>query len=261
MNEIGVQTTLGETALDETASAAGYVVDIEETAMTVAAGAYAGVFVPPYAVREKSGFGHGVYLAIKRLFDFVSASLAFIVLSPFILLVLLIKWLEDFHSPIYVSVRIGKNGRPFKIYKIRTMVPNADEVKEQLIAQGLNEADPPAFKMKNDPRVTRFGKFLRRFSIDEILQLLNVMNSTMSVVGPRPPLPSEVESYTPEQMQRLKVKGGLLCLWQIQKNRHDVSFDEWVRLDLEYIERQSLLLDAGIIFKGAYMVVFDHSGE
>lgn len=141
------------------------------------------------------------------------------------------------------------------------MRPDAEKMKEQLIAQGLNEADPPAFKMKNDPRVTRFGKFLRKTSLDEILQFINVLNGTMSIVGPRPPLPEEVEKYTDYQKQRLNVKGGLLCLWQIQKNRNAVSFDEWVESDLLYIKKQGVLMDLKIMIKGVFAVLFDHSGE
>lgn len=210
---------------------------------------------------RKRGFSYHCYLAVKRLFDILSATVVLLLLSPVLLLVLLIKWLEDFHNPVYVSKRVGKDGKIFKILKIRTMVPNAEELKQKLIEQGLNEADPPAFKMKNDPRITKVGKFLRKFSIDELLQLLNIINGTMSVVGPRPPLPEEVEQYTEEQMHRLDVKGGLLCLWQIQKNRNAVTFDDWVNFDVEYIKRQSVALDLKIIFKGAYMVLFDHSGE
>ncbi len=213
----------------------------------------------PYKPRK--GFRYGCYLFVKRTFDIISSGLLILLLLWFILLVLLIKWLEDFHNPIYVSTRIGKNGKKFKIFKIRTMVPNAEELKQQLIDAGLNEADPPAFKMKNDPRITKVGKFYRRFSIDELLQLFNILNGSMSVVGPRPPIPREVEEYTDEQMHRLDVKGGLLCLWQIQKNRHALSFNDWVNLDIEYIKRQSVWLDLKIIFKGAYMVIFDHSGE
>ena len=131
----------------------------------------------------------------------------------------------------------------------------------KLIEQGLNEADPPAFKMKNDPRITVFGKFLRKTSLDETLQFINVLNGTMSIVGPRPPLPEEVEKYTEYQKQRLCVKGGLLCLWQIQKNRHAISFDEWVESDLKYIKNQSAWLDFKIVVKGFFAVLFDHSGE
>jgi lipopolysaccharide/colanic/teichoic acid biosynthesis glycosyltransferase len=115
--------------------------------------------------------------------------------------------------------------------------------------------------MKNDPRITKFGKFLRKFSIDELPQLWDIFIGKMSVVGPRPPIESEVANYTAEQLERLDVKGGLLCLWQIQHNRNELSFDDWVSLDLEYIEKRSIWLDLKIIFKGAYMVLFDHSGE
>ncbi|MGN0823233.1 MAG: sugar transferase [Candidatus Gallimonas sp.] len=214
-----------------------------------------------YGTVCKRGFRYGVYRFFKRLFDVVSFGLMILALSWLILLCLLVKWLEDFHNPIYVSERIGKDGKPFRFYKIRTMCVNADKMKAELIEKGLNEADGPAFKMKNDPRITRVGRLYRKLSLDELLQLFNVFNGSMSVVGPRPPLPKEVEQYTEEQRHRLDVKGGLLCLWQIQHNRNALSFDEWVRLDLEYIRKQSLLLDMKIIFKGAYMVVFDHSGE
>ncbi len=162
---------------------------------------------------------------------------------------------------IYSSTRIGKDGKPFKFYKIRSMCVGAEDMKDALIAAGLNEADPPAFKMKDDPRITAFGKFLRKTSIDELPQLWNIFTGKMSVVGPRPPLPDEVAQYTPEQMHRLDVKGGLLCLWQIQPNRNSLTFDEWVKLDLEYIEKRSVWLDLKIIFKGFYMVIFDRSGE
>lgn len=214
-----------------------------------------------YVAPKRNRFRFFCYRFVKRTFDIVSATLMLIVFSWLICIFILAKWLEDFRNPVYTSYRIGKNGKKFKIYKIRTMVPDAEALKDQLIAAGLNEADPPAFKMKNDPRVTRLGKFYRRFSIDELLQLFNIINGTMSVVGPRPPLPDEVAKYDEYQRHRLDVKGGLLCLWQIQKNRHDVSFDEWVGLDLEYIEKQSLWLDIKIMFKGLYMVIFDHSGE
>jgi len=210
---------------------------------------------------EKKGFGYGCYLFFKRIFDIVSSLLFLILFSWLILLCLLIKFSEDFHNPVYVSYRVGKNGKIFKFYKIRSMRPDAEKLKEKLIAEGLNEADPPAFKMKNDPRVTRFGKFLRKTSLDEILQFINVLNGTMSIVGPRPPLPEEVEKYTDYQKQRLNVKGGLLCLWQIQKNRNEISFDEWVESDLLYIKKQGVLMDLKIMIKGVFAVLFDHSGE
>lgn len=211
--------------------------------------------------KMRRGFRYGCYLVVKRLFDIVSSFLLLTVISPILLLAILIKWMEDWHAPLYVSKRVGKNGKIIKFWKIRTMVPNAEEMKQQLIDAGLNEADPPAFKMKNDPRITRVGKVLRKFSIDELPQLIQVLTGSMSVVGPRPPIPSEVEKYTEVQKHRLDVKGGLLCLWQIQPNRNSLSFDEWCRLDFEYIEKQSLWLDIKILFKGAWMVLFDRSGE
>ena len=164
-------------------------------------------------------------------------------------------------APVYSSPRVGKGGKEFKFYKIRSMCPGAAEMKQQLIDAGLNEADPPVFKMKDDPRITPFGRFLRKTSLDELPQLFNIFKGDMSVVGPRPPLPREVAEYEEWQKHRLDVKGGLLCLWQIRHNRNALSFDEWVRLDLEYIEKRSFWLDLKIIFKGAYSVVFDRSGE
>ncbi len=216
---------------------------------------------PAEEFKPKSGFRYGCYLFVKRSFDIFASFLAIVLFSWLILICILVKWLEDFHNPIYVSKRVGKNGKIFKFYKIRTMCPNAEEMKQKLIDEGLNEADGPAFKMKNDPRITKVGKVFRKLSLDELPQLFNILNGSMSVVGPRPPIPSEVEQYTEYQRHRLDVKGGLLCLWQIRKNRNAIGFDEWVRLDLEYIQKQSVWLDLKIIFKGAFMVIFDRSGE
>lgn len=220
-----------------------------------------------YKSYAKRGFRYGCYLFIKRTFDIVSSGLAMIILSPVIIIAILAKWLEDSGAPIYTSDRVGKNnkdgsrGKNIKFHKIRSMCLNAEAMKQQLIDQGLNEADGPAFKMKNDPRITKVGKVLRKFSIDELPQLWDIFVGKMSVVGPRPPIPREVDEYTPYQMHRLDVKGGLLCLWQIQHDRNKLSFDEWVALDVEYIRKQSIWLDLNIIFKGAWMVLFDRSGE
>lgn len=211
--------------------------------------------------KKRSGFRYKCYLFAKRAFDLIAAFLLFVVLSPFILILILVKWLEDFHNPIYVSWRVGKDGKPFRLYKIRTMHVGAESEKAELERKGLNEADGPVFKIKNDPRITKVGKFYRRFGLDELLQLLNIINGSMSVVGPRPPIQSEVDHYKEWQRHRLDVKGGLLCLWQVRHNRNELSFDDWVKLDLEYIQKQSVWLDLKIIFKGAYMVIFDHSGE
>ncbi len=201
------------------------------------------------------------YDFFKRLFDLLASGLALLILLPAILLLLLIKFLEDGHNPVYISKRVGKNGALFPFFKIRSMSPKADLLKQEMMEQGLNEADGPAFKIKDDPRITPFGKWLRKWSLDEILQLLNVFLGHMSVVGPRPPLPQEVALYTEEQKQRLLVKGGLLCLWQIQPNRHSISFDDWVKSDLEYIEKRNFWLDLKIIFTGAYMILSGKSGD
>lgn len=209
----------------------------------------------------RSGFRFSIYRFMKRFFDIFLSGLALLILSPVLAIILLIKFLEDFHNPVYVSKRCGKGGKVFNFYKIRSMRPDADKLKQQMIEQGLNEADGPVFKIKDDPRITPMGRFLRKTSADELLQLINILKGDMSIVGPRPPIPSEVKEYTPRQMHRLDVKGGLLCLWQIQPNRHAVSFDDWVELDLEYIRKQNLWLDITIIFKGAFMIISGKSGD
>lgn len=201
------------------------------------------------------------YRFFKRAFDIFASFTFLCVFSWLILLILLLKWLEDFHRPWYVSIRIGKHFKPFKFHKVRSMIKNADRLKKKLIKKGLNEADGPAFKMKDDPRITPFGKFLRKTSLDEILQFWDIFLGRMSIVGPRPPLPEEVKEYTEYQKHRLDVKGGLICLWQITKNRNSLSFDEWVELDIKYIEHRSVWYDFKIMVKAVWFVLTDHSGE
>ena len=205
--------------------------------------------------------GGKFYLFVKRAFDIVSSFLMMILFGWLILVLLFIKFCEDGKNPVYTALRVGKNGKLFKFHKIRSMVVNADELKAELISEGKNEADGPVFKMKHDPRITKFGRFLRKSSLDELLQLWDIFVGNLSVVGPRSPLPEEVERYTPYQMHKLDVKGGLLCLWQIEHNRHEMKFDEWVELDIRYIKTRSVGLDLKIIFKGLFMVLFDHSGD
>lgn len=202
-----------------------------------------------------------LYRFIKRTFDIIASLLFLILFGWFILLLMLIKFCEDGHNPIYTSIRVGKNGKLIKFHKIRSMIPNADSLKQQLIDEGKNEADGPAFKIKDDPRITKVGKFYRKFSLDELPQIWDIFVGRISIVGPRSPLPMEVENYNEYQRHRLDVKGGLLCLWQIQKNRHQLSFDEWVDLDIKYVETRSVWLDLKIIVVGAVRVIFDHSGE
>ncbi len=202
-----------------------------------------------------------IYQFFKRFFDILLSGIVLILFGWFILLNMFIKFCEDGHNPIYTSLRVGKDGKLIKFHKIRSMVVDAEKLKQQLIDSGKNEADGPAFKMKDDPRITKFGKFLRKTSIDELPQIWDIFVGRISIVGPRSPIPSEVEQYTDYQKQRFLVKGGLLCLWQIKHNRNNIKFDEWIDLDLQYIEKRSLWLDFKILFKGFFMVLFDRSGE
>ncbi len=246
--------------------------------------------------------GGRCYEFFKRAFDVVSSGMFLLLFGWVILLLMLLKWLEDLgvnsykleitedekgsylsrngkrynckvmkdpngekdptvHGALYTSDRVGKNGRIFKFHKIRSMCPGAEKMKAQLLEYDINEADPPAFKLKEDPRITKLGRFLRKTSLDELPQIWDIFIGKLSVVGPRPPLPIEVEQYNEYQMHRLDAKGGLLCLWQITPNRNSLSFDQWVDLDIEYIEKRSLWFDLKIIFKGLWFVLTDRSGE
>lgn len=187
-----------------------------------------------------------VYEFFKRLFDVASSLLALVVLSPLMALVGLIIFFQDFHNPFFSQTRLTKDGREFKMFKFRSMCIDAENKLDDL--KSKNEADGPVFKMEDDPRVTKFGKFIRKTSIDELPQLINILSGSMSVVGPRPPLPQEVEQYTPYQMQRLCVKGGLTCYWQCS-GRSNVGFEEWVDMDIQYIKERSTFTDFKIILK------------
>ena len=198
------------------------------------------------------------YLAAKRCFDVVMSFLALILLSPLFLVLAVIIFVDDPHgSPIFSQIRVGKDGRLFRFYKFRSMIVNAEDMLEQL--QDQNEMEGPAFKIKDDPRITRIGKFIRKTSLDELPQLVNVLKGELSLVGPRPPLPREVEQYTPKQMKRLTVKPGLTCYWQTQPHRNSLSFDQWLAVDLQYINERSALVDLKILF-ATVKVVFHGDG-
>ena len=184
------------------------------------------------------------YEKIKRFFDICISFAALVVLSPLLLVIAILIYLEDKGPVIYSQTRIGKDGRAFKLYKFRSMCVDADEKLKDL--QKLNERDGPVFKIRDDPRVTKVGKFIRKTCIDELPQLVNIIKGEMSIVGPRPPLPNEVEQYNSYQKQRLLVVPGLTCYWQIQKGE-ETTFDEWVELDLKYIKERSILLDFRLI--------------
>ncbi len=196
------------------------------------------------------------YEFAKRVFDVVSSLLALIVFSPLMGITALAIKLEDGGSPIFAQTRVGKDGKFFRMYKFRSMCEDAEKKLKEL--QDRNEADGLAFKMSNDPRVTRVGAFIRKTSIDELPQLFNIFKGNMSVVGPRPPLGYEVMQYDDYQMQRLSVKPGLTCYWQCS-GRSDVSFDEWMELDIKYIRERSFFKDIEIIFRTIPAVLF-HKG-
>ncbi len=186
------------------------------------------------------------YPFVKRTIDLVLSSAALVVLSPGMLVVMAAICADSPGSPVYVQRRVGKNGKLFKMYKFRSMCVNADTKLNELKSQ--NEMDGPVFKMAHDPRVTRVGHFIRKYSIDELPQLINIIKGDMSIVGPRPPIPEEVSQYNAHQAKRLSVVPGLTCYWQIS-GRSDVSFEEWVELDLKYIRERSIGTDIKIILK------------
>ena len=197
--------------------------------------------------REKTLRSHRRYWVLRRAQDIVFSLLALILLAPLALLISLAIVLD---SPgdgvIFRQRRVGRDGKLFWLYKFRTMCPDAEEQLNELLSQ--NQMDGPVFKIKGDPRITRVGRFLRKTSLDELPQLLNVLRGDMSIVGPRPALPREVELYSDYQRQRLYVTPGLSCYWQIAPHRNEMSFDEWVALDLKYIQERSFWVDWKIIF-------------
>jgi exopolysaccharide biosynthesis polyprenyl glycosylphosphotransferase len=197
--------------------------------------------------RTTLGFAPRAYVGwTKRAFDLLLGGLALLAISPLLLLIALAIKLDSPGPVFYRQLRVGKDGRRFRIYKFRSMRPDADRLLDQLRTH--NEADGPLFKMKQDPRVTRVGALLRRWSLDELPQLLNVVTGDMSLVGPRLPIPSEVSQYEPWQLGRLRAQPGITGLWQVS-GRSDVSFHDMVRLDLHYIRNWSLGLDLEILLR------------
>lgn len=188
------------------------------------------------------------YWVKKRLLSVIFSIIGIIIFAIPMLVITLLVWLDDTSaSPIYTQTRIGRHGKPFTLYKFRTMIHNAHEMRTDIYDQ--NEMDGPVFKIKDDPRITKIGRFLRKTSLDELPQFFNVILGDMVVIGPRPPLPEEVEQYTEYQKLRLIVTPGITCLWQVQPKRNELSFDEWVDLDIHYIMHRSMLMDIKIVFQ------------
>lgn len=192
------------------------------------------------------------YNAIKRIMDVFLSSLGLIILSPLLLIVAIAIKLESRGPIVFVQERVGLNGKRFKMYKFRSMVSDAEEKKKNL--EKCNEMSGPMFKMKDDPRVTKIGRFIRKTSIDELPQFLNVIKGEMSIVGPRPSLPKEVEQFESWMLERLDVKPGITCIWQVS-GRNDVSFDQWMEMDIKYVRKKSIGLDIKLIFK-TFLLLF-----
>ncbi len=191
---------------------------------------------------------HTSYWRKKRIFDIFFATLILLFFLPLMIIIAIVIVIDDPHAgPFYKQIRVGRHGKEFYMYKFRTMKKNSDKIIDELAKQ--NEMDGPVFKMKNDPRITRVGKFLRKLSLDELMQFFNVFKGDMTLVGPRPPLPREVKYYTDYQKLRLIVTPGITCTWQIHKSRNDVPFEQWVEMDLEYIETRTFTNDLKIMLK------------
>ena len=197
------------------------------------------------AIIEKS---YSSYWRKKRLFDIFFATLILLFFLPLMIIIAIVIVIDDPHGgPFYKQIRVGRHGKEFYMYKFRTMRVNADQMIEELVKR--NEMDGPVFKMKDDPRITRVGKYLRKLSLDELMQFFNVLKGDMTLVGPRPPLPREVKFYTDYQKLRLLVTPGITCTWQISRNRNDIPFEQWVEMDIEYIQTRTYLNDITIMLK------------
>lgn len=192
------------------------------------------------------------YHVIKRAVDVVASIVAIVVLSPVFLVTAIAIYMEDGAPAFFVQERNGLYGKVFRIYKFRSMCRDAEKIHQSLLTQ--NELDGPAFKMKNDPRLTKIGKFIRKTSIDELPQLFNILKGEMSIVGPRPLPTYETAKLNEYQKQRMNVKPGLTCYWQCS-GRNDIPFDEWMELDMKYIEEESMLTDIRIILKTVVSVM------
>lgn len=194
------------------------------------------------------------YKFFKRVIDIVCSLSGLLLLSPVLIIVSILIKLESDGPIIFSQDRIGYKGQKFKMYKFRSMVVNAEELKKKLAER--NEMSGPMFKMKNDPRVTKVGKFIRKTSIDELPQLINILKGEMSLVGPRPSLPKEVKEFEPWMMEKLEVKPGLTCYWQVS-GRNDIDFEDWMKLDIKYVRERSFCLDMKLIFKTFFVLFGD----
>lgn len=200
-----------------------------------------------------------IYLFFKRVIDIFGSGFGLIILSPvFLIVAIAIKVEDNKGSILFSQKRVGQYGKEFNMYKFRSMVSNAEELKAKLMEQ--NEMSGPMFKMKYDPRITKVGKFIRKTSIDELPQLINVLKGEMSLVGPRPSLPNEVAKLEKWMLERLEVKPGLTCYWQVM-GRNNIDFENWMKLDIKYVQDRNIWLDIKLIFKTFFVLFGDKSAS
>ena len=213
-----------------------------------------------YDIESSSKNDHKKYLYefSKRMIDIIGSTIGLLIASPVLLIIAILIKIESKGPIIFSQDRVGKNRKTFKMYKLRSMVVNAEELKAKLEAQ--NEMSGPMFKMKNDPRITKIGKFIRKTSIDEIPQLFNVLKGDMSLVGPRPSLPKEVEQFEDWMYERLEVKPGLTCYWQVG-GRNNIDFEDWMKLDIKYVHERSFWGDIKLIFKTFFVLFGDKNAH
>lgn len=197
-----------------------------------------------------------IYSFFKRLIDVLCSLLGLMLLSPILLVIVILIKLESKGPVIFSQKRVGLNGKEFNMYKFRSMVVNAEELKEKLAEK--NEMSGPMFKIKDDPRITKIGKFIRKTSIDEIPQLFNILKGEMSLVGPRPSLPNEVKEFEPWMLKRLEVKPGLTCYWQVM-GRNKIDFEDWMKLDIKYVNERCFCLDIKLILKTFFVLFGDEN--
>jgi lipopolysaccharide/colanic/teichoic acid biosynthesis glycosyltransferase len=227
-------------------SASAKVMDVRPAAESAALDGAAVTLGPALRTPRAGTLSPEAYERVKRALDVVLSGLGLVVLAPVFALIALAIKLQDGGPVLYAHDRVGKGGRHFRFYKFRSMIRDADRLKDQLAQLNQHAGDARTFKMVRDPRITPIGRILRRASLDELPQLFNILKGDMTLVGPRPPLPCEVELYSPEDRRRLEVTPGLTCLWQI-RGRSKLPFSEQVKLDIEYIETRCLLRDLEIL--------------
>ena len=194
------------------------------------------------------------YLILKRIIDIIGSIIGIVLVSPVLLVTAVLIKLESKGRIFFSQTRVGLHGKEFKIYKFRSMVDGAEALRKSI--EHKNEMSGPMFKVRGDPRITKIGRFIRKTSIDELPQLINVLKGEMSLVGPRPSLPSEVEKFESWMLKRLEVKPGLTCYWQVS-GRNNICFEDWMKLDIDYVNHRNMKLDIKLIFKTIILLFGD----